>query len=216
MANDDGDYDCWANFDPPWLLKAYILSFTIIVYVIPFFILVFTYGSICYTIWANQLVGGQQAEVATAAAPTTTTTTTTTTGTTTSNGKSTTTATTTTTSSSNTTSKSSGQGLVASSSLSTSAGSSPRRWNWSHVVQHSNGSLVGRNGVVRPRAHSVRGFSRAKLKTVKLTFVVIVAYLVCWSPFFISHIWWLFDPAQEASQWSGLLCYLVVGWGGGV
>ena len=58
MATDDGDYDCWANFDPPWLLKAYILSFTIIVYVIPFLVLVFTYGSICYTIWANQLVGG--------------------------------------------------------------------------------------------------------------------------------------------------------------
>ncbi|CAL1544323.1 unnamed protein product [Lymnaea stagnalis] len=48
-----------------------------------------------------------------------------------------------------------------------------------------------------PRAHSLRGFSRAKLKTVKLTFVVIVAYVVCWSPFFLSQLWWLYDEQQE-------------------
>ena len=181
MTNDDGDYDCWANFDPPWLLKAYILTFTIVVYLIPFLILVFTYGSICYTIWANQPVGGQPEEDSAAAATTTS-----------SNGKSTS------TSSSTTTTKSSGQGLVGTTPAST-RGAPQRRWNWNPVVQHSNGALAGRNGVVRPRAHSVRGFSRAKLKTVKLTFVVIVAYLICWSPFFISHIWWLYDPEQEAS-----------------
>nr|KAG5707676.1 hypothetical protein BaRGS_003251 [Batillaria attramentaria] len=61
---------------------------------------------------------------------------------------------------------------------------------------NSCGSQNGRNGVMRPRVHSMRGYSRAKLKTVKVTFVVIVAYLFCWSPFFVSQLWWLFDPSQ--------------------
>jgi hypothetical protein len=32
-----------------------------------------------------------------------------------------------------------------------------------------------------------------KLKTIKLTFVVIIAYVVCWSPFMITQLWWAFD-----------------------
>lgn len=44
-----------------------------------------------------------------------------------------------------------------------------------------------------PRSHSLRGFSRSKMKTIKLTFVVIIAYMVCWSPFFITQMWWAYD-----------------------
>nr|ATG31106.1 vasotocin receptor 2 [Platynereis dumerilii] len=43
------------------------------------------------------------------------------------------------------------------------------------------------------RAH-VRGVSRAKLKTVKLTLAVIACYLICWGPFFISQMWAAWDP----------------------
>ena len=44
-----------------------------------------------------------------------------------------------------------------------------------------------------PRSSSYAGLSRAKLKTVKLTLVIIMAYVGCWSPFFISQLWWLYD-----------------------
>ena len=44
-----------------------------------------------------------------------------------------------------------------------------------------------------PRVHSMRGFSRSKIKTIQLTFVVIIAYVICWSPFFITQMWWAFD-----------------------
>ncbi|XP_076457970.1 oxytocin receptor-like [Babylonia areolata] len=132
----DGVEDCRATFEPPWLLHAYILSFTALVYILPFLFLLFTYGSICYTIWAHH------------STPTTL----------------------------------------------------KRLTTWGIGSPGGGRAGGGRNGVVRPRAHSVRGFSRAKLKTVKLTFVVIVAYLVCWSPFFISHICWLYDPQQESNS----------------
>ena len=35
--------------------------------------------------------------------------------------------------------------------------------------------------------------SRAKLKTVKLTAAVVLSYFVCWSPYFISHLWSVWD-----------------------
>ena len=44
-----------------------------------------------------------------------------------------------------------------------------------------------------PRVHSMRGVSRSKMKTIQLTFVVIIAYVLCWSPFFITQMWWAFD-----------------------
>jgi len=35
--------------------------------------------------------------------------------------------------------------------------------------------------------------SRAKLKTVKLTAAVVLSYFVCWSPFFITQLWSVWD-----------------------
>ena len=43
--------------------------------------------------------------------------------------------------------------------------------------------------------------SRAKLKTVKLTAAVVLSYFICWSPYFISHLWSVWDseaPYQGA------------------
>ncbi|XP_055334515.1 oxytocin receptor-like [Paramacrobiotus metropolitanus] len=48
------------------------------------------------------------------------------------------------------------------------------------------------------RTHSTykrgQSFTRAKLRTVKLTMVVIVAYLICWTPFFVALLWTTFFP----------------------
>ena len=60
----------------------------------------------------------------------------------------------------------------------------------------SNGS--GHHLLPDSRTHSTqrRGliFTRAKLRTVKLTLVVIVAYVICWSPFFVALLWTTFFP----------------------
>ncbi|KAH9370398.1 hypothetical protein HPB48_020391 [Haemaphysalis longicornis] len=40
-----------------------------------------------------------------------------------------------------------------------------------------------------PRSHSVRGMSRAKIKTIKITVVVIALYIVCSSPFICVQMW---------------------------
>ena len=62
-----------------------------------------------------------------------------------------------------------------------------------HGHVHSN-VKQGQNGMTsKPRAH-VRGVSRAKVKTVKLTLTVIVCYLICWGPFFVAQMWAAWDP----------------------
>ncbi|XP_059472909.1 oxytocin receptor-like [Neocloeon triangulifer] len=61
-----------------------------------------------------------------------------------------------------------------------------------------------RNGPLQPRVHSIRGISRAKLKTVKLTVVVIMCYVVCSSPFISAQLWATWDPdAIHSPFWSG-------------
>ncbi|XP_061165311.1 cephalotocin receptor 1-like [Saccostrea echinata] len=47
---EDGQYDCWATFDPAWTLQLYITYFTFSVYIIPMIILTFCYGRICFVV----------------------------------------------------------------------------------------------------------------------------------------------------------------------
>ncbi|KAM9410009.1 oxytocin receptor [Pholidichthys leucotaenia] len=44
------------------------------------------------------------------------------------------------------------------------------------------------------RVSSVRLISKAKITTVKMTFVIVVAYIVCWTPFFSVQMWSAWDP----------------------
>ena len=43
-----------------------------------------------------------------------------------------------------------------------------------------------------PRAHTKR-LSKSKIKTVKMTLTVIICFLVCWAPFFITQMWSAYD-----------------------
>lgn len=55
--------------------------------------------------------------------------------------------------------------------------------------------LIGKNSV-----SSVTTISRAKLRTVKMTFVIVLAYVICWAPFFTVQMWSVWD---ENFQWDG-------------
>ncbi|XP_003967529.1 arginine vasopressin receptor 1Aa [Takifugu rubripes] len=54
--------------------------------------------------------------------------------------------------------------------------------------------LIGKNSV-----SSITTISRAKLRTVKMTFVIVLAYIVCWAPFFTVQMWSVWD---ENFQWA--------------
>ncbi|XP_025933042.1 vasopressin V1b receptor [Apteryx rowi] len=53
------------------------------------------------------------------------------------------------------------------------------------------------------RVSSVRTISRAKIRTVKMTLVIVVAYVACWAPFFSVQLWSVWDedaPDDESSN----------------
>ncbi|KAM8860416.1 arginine vasopressin receptor 1Aa [Synchiropus picturatus] len=58
----------------------------------------------------------------------------------------------------------------------------------------SKRGLIGKNSV-----NSVTTISRAKLRTVKMTFVIVLAYVICWAPFFTVQMWSVWD---EKFQWA--------------
>ncbi|NXO62010.1 V1BR protein, partial [Phainopepla nitens] len=53
------------------------------------------------------------------------------------------------------------------------------------------------------RVSSVRTISRAKIRTVKMTFVIVAAYVSCWAPFFSVQMWSVWDeeaPDEESTN----------------
>ncbi len=60
-----------------------------------------------------------------------------------------------------------------------------------------------KNGMIgKASVSSVTIISRAKLRTVKMTLVIVLAYIVCWAPFFIVQMWSVWD---ENFSWDGKL-----------
>ncbi|XP_015226447.1 PREDICTED: vasopressin V2 receptor-like [Cyprinodon variegatus] len=72
---------------------------------------------------------------------------------------------------------------------------------------HTNIHLKAHQGeaVTKPlssRASCVAGLSKARVKTVKMTVVIVLAYIVCWAPFFTVQLWSVWDteaPTQSAT-----------------
>ncbi|CAJ1054626.1 arg8-vasotocin receptor-like [Xyrichtys novacula] len=58
----------------------------------------------------------------------------------------------------------------------------------SAVAEANKTGILSRNSV-----SSVSTISRAKLRTVKMTFVIVLAYVVCWAPFFTVQMWSVWD-----------------------
>ncbi|XP_047202643.1 isotocin receptor-like [Girardinichthys multiradiatus] len=59
------------------------------------------------------------------------------------------------------------------------------------------------------RVSSVRLISKAKIRTVKMTFVVVIAYIVCWTPFFFVQMWSAWDPAAPREDIAFIISMLL-------
>ena len=209
-----GVYDCWAYFSPPWTMKLYITSFTLTIYVLPFFILLVLYGNICVHVWGNvrrmhkSTTGYNSTPVNTG------------------NGVG----------GPPTSSSASPNGCINGTSYGpiryrfTGTGvlsithTDRKKYNGRHSLSSSSaeevcltmrhlapisakytsgrsnpgGGSTGMEGtsgvpIITNSRSSTSRMSRSKMKTIKLTFVVTIAYLVCWAPFFTTQLWWAYD-----------------------
>uniref|UniRef100_A0A3Q2PG80 Oxytocin receptor n=1 Tax=Fundulus heteroclitus TaxID=8078 RepID=A0A3Q2PG80_FUNHE len=59
------------------------------------------------------------------------------------------------------------------------------------------------------RVSSVRLISKAKIRTVKMTFVVVMAYILCWTPFFFVQMWSAWDPAAPREDMAFIISMLL-------
>jgi hypothetical protein len=52
------------------------------------------------------------------------------------------------------------------------------------------------------RVSSVKLISKAKIRTVKMTFIIVLAFIVCWTPFFFVQMWsvWDVNAPKEGSE----------------
>ncbi|XP_008593109.1 PREDICTED: oxytocin receptor [Galeopterus variegatus] len=54
------------------------------------------------------------------------------------------------------------------------------------------------------RVSSVKLISKAKIRTVKMTFIIVLAFVVCWTPFFFVQMWSVWDdnaPKEGSAGW---------------
>ncbi|CAG2169399.1 unnamed protein product [Oppiella nova] len=71
------------------------------------------------------------------------------------------------------------------------------------VENNSDDSKYVTPNQINPRSHSIYRISKAKIKTVKVTVVVVICYIVCSSPFICVQVWANWWPgAQQTSFWT--------------
>ncbi|KAJ7316965.1 hypothetical protein JRQ81_003127 [Phrynocephalus forsythii] len=77
---------------------------------------------------------------------------------------------------------------------------------WQNVrlktVHETNVNLTSSNchGGALSRVSSIKLISKAKIRTVKMTFIIVLAFIMCWTPFFIVQMWIVWDenaPKEE-------------------
>lgn len=63
------------------------------------------------------------------------------------------------------------------------------------AAEGPEGASAGSGGhAAMARVSSVKLISKAKIRTVKMTFIIVLAFIVCWTPFFFVQMWSVWDP----------------------
>nr|BAF38754.1 V1-type arginine vasotocin receptor [Cynops pyrrhogaster] len=64
---------------------------------------------------------------------------------------------------------------------------------WTNIRGKTRPSNGGAQLLSTSAVSSVKTISRAKIRTVKMTFVIVSAYVICWAPFFTVQTWSVWD-----------------------
>lgn len=61
------------------------------------------------------------------------------------------------------------------------------------AAAEGNDAAAGAGREALARVSSVKLISKAKIRTVKMTFIIVLAFIVCWTPFFFVQMWSVWD-----------------------
>nr|BCU04854.1 vasotocin V2-type receptor [Eptatretus burgeri] len=66
---------------------------------------------------------------------------------------------------------------------------------WSNMYTKTHRNVAGNsNQLMLSRVNNVNSISRAMVKTVKMTIVIVIVYIICWTPFMVMQLWNIWDP----------------------
>lgn len=180
-------YDCWGTFPQPWGERIYVTWYAVSVFFIPLIILVFTHIYICHEIWVNVSMKRQMAKRE------------------------------------NECNASSRKRKCLTIAFNRVYRNRRKRNadrqvdtvndanSYPSVVVHSSHDGKTEHTIVTcedsmndsPRVNTVHRLSKAKIKTVKITVVVILCYITCSSPFICVQLWAYWWPdAQKSAFWT--------------
>ena len=182
-VGNSGQYNCMAMFEPLWTLPLYVTWITLAIFVIPSGILCFVYGRICYTVWRSTLtkepsLRRKSLKQTTGQLPPKVD----------NNNR-------------NCYHPSSRQAQnearpIAGEPMGAAQSCCQLRDNIGcrspSMARLTKYQSIRCSASTGPRAH-VRTMSKSKVKTIKLTLTVILCYILCWAPFFISQMWAAWD-----------------------
>lgn len=167
VGTNTGLFSCLALFDPQWTLTLYVSWTASAIYFLPSIILFFAYVQICRAVWRSVCCQERASVVSM------TTFTTTRTG-----------------SSKRESSRYFGSASSRRESPDARGRERERKRQQRRVMSLPLQKL---ETIVAPRSN-VKVISKAKMRTIKLSMSVNLSYVICWGPFFISHVWAAYDP----------------------
>lgn len=75
--------------------------------------------------------------------------------------------------------------------------------NVKYKTKKSAGGTSFENGLITTGVNNVKTISKAKIRTVKMTLVIVLAYVICWAPFFTVQMWSVWDhnsPKEDSTD----------------
>ncbi|CAG2164394.1 unnamed protein product [Oppiella nova] len=182
VPGNTGVYDCWGTFPKPWGERIYVTWYAVSVFIIPFLILTVTHYHICREIWLNLHKKRKSLKLNTKRYQMNAT-------------KHTNDSQMDSVTDSQTNSR-----QTISAKILVTVGKS-YRFKGRAKLEVSLDKDFGED--FSPRTHSIHGLSRAKIKTVKITVVVMLCYIMCSTPFICVQLWAYWVPsAQESDIWN--------------
>uniref|UniRef100_A0A8C5WPR8 Oxytocin receptor n=1 Tax=Laticauda laticaudata TaxID=8630 RepID=A0A8C5WPR8_LATLA len=86
---------------------------------------------------------------------------------------------------------------------------------WQNVklktVHETSVNLTSSNshGGTLSRVSSIKLISKAKIRTVKMTFIIVLAFIMCWTPYFIVQMWLAWDENAPKEDWTFIITTLL-------
>uniref|UniRef100_A0A8D0CA92 G-protein coupled receptors family 1 profile domain-containing protein n=1 Tax=Salvator merianae TaxID=96440 RepID=A0A8D0CA92_SALMN len=77
-----------------------------------------------------------------------------------------------------------------------------------HLKSHNDFEVTDQKQIQLSKESNANCSSKTMIKTIKMTVVIVVAYVLCWSPFFIAQLWTAWHPHDARTEVIAILMLL--------